>query len=352
MMFTKTLIPLAGAAALACSAPTAFACASCGCSLYSDAATGYSTEPGWSASLQYDFIDQSRLRNGSHAVSPRDVAAINDAGGSQEVERDTLNRYVTLGLAYAPDAAWHFRLLVPYVDRSHSTYADAPNPLTADQLSSASISGLGDVRLLAGYQGLLPDANLGLQLGLKLPTGRYGGPNADGSGTVGRNPVAFQTGPLAQQAAPDNLVDTSLQPGTGSTDLILGAFYHHAVSMQLDAYVDAQFQAAVAHRLDQAGADFRPGNATTVTLGARYALSSGLMPQLQLNVAHKAPDQGALADAADSAGTVAYLSPGATVTVSPGVRLFGFVQLPVWSRLQGFQLAPRWALSAGLSTTF
>jgi hypothetical protein len=348
----KTLIPLAGAAALASSASTAVACASCGCSLYSDAASGYSTEPGWTASLQYDFIDQSQLRNGSHAVAPSAVAAINDAGGSQEVERDTLNRYVTLGLGWAPSAAWHFRLLVPYVDRSHSTYADSPNPLSADQISSASITGLGDLRLLAGYQGLLPDANLGLQLGLKLPTGRYGGPNADGSGIAGRNPVAFQTGPLARQPAPDNLVDTSLQPGTGSTDLILGAFYHHAVSMQLDAYVDAQFQAALAHRLDQPGADFRPGNATTLTLGARYAMSPGLMPQLQLNVAHKAADQGALADHADSAGTVAYLSPGATVSLSPGVRLFGFVQLPVWSRLQGYQLAPRWTLSAGLSAMF
>jgi hypothetical protein len=340
------------AALLGAAAGPAFACATCGCSLSSDAAMGYTTEAGWRASLQFDWIDQKQLRRGTHAIAARDVAAINDAGGDQEVEHDTVNRYTTLGLSYAPDADWGVRLLVPWVDRGHSTYGASTNPLGADELSSARIVGLGDVRLLGTWQGLLPGGNLGLQFGVKLPTGRYGGPGADGAGIVGRRPVAFRDGPLSRQASPDNLVDTSLQPGTGSTDVLLGAFWHTAVTHELDTFVNAQFQAAVSQRLHQAGADFRPGNTTFLSFGARYEADPALIPQVQVNVSHKGADRGALADNPDSAGTVVYLSPGATWSPQPRVQLFAFAQIPVHSNLVGIQLAPRWTASGGISVGF
>ena len=343
--------PLIAAALLAGSAPV-LACATCGCSLSSDAATGYATEAGWRASLQFDDIDQRQLRSGTRAISPAAVAAINDAGGDQEVERDTVNRYLTVGLSYAPNEDWGVRLLLPYVDRGHSTYGAASNPLTSADISSARITGLGDARIIGTWQGLLEGNNLGLQLGLKLPTGRYGGPNATGDGVAGRNPTAFRSGPLSQQASPDNLVDTSLQPGTGTTDVIVGAFYHQAVSQDVDAFVNVQHQAAVAQRLRQAGADFRPGNTTFVSFGARYEADPALIPQVQVNISHKGADQGALADNPDSAGTVVYLSPGATWSPLARTQLFAFAQLPIHSNLVGVQLAPRWTVSTGVSVGF
>ena len=331
---------------------SALACATCGCSLSTDAAMGYSTDTGWRFSLQYDFLNQNQLRIGGHAVSTAGVAAINDAGGDQEVEHETINRYTTLGLAYSPSDAWNLRLLVPYVDRSHSTYGAASNPVSADDLSGSTLKGLGDLRFIASYQGFLEGRNLGLQLGVKLPTGRYGGPGADGVSVVGRHPTAFSSGPIARNPSPGNLVDTSLQPGNGSTDAIVGMYYHHAVSDDLDGFVNGQFQAAMTHRLDQAGQDFRPGNTATVSVGLRYEADPALVPQLQLNVFRKRRDQGALADNPDSAGTVAYLSPGLTVSVMQNLQAFGFVQLPVYSRLDGYQLAPRWTASVGLSYAY
>ena len=331
---------------------SAFACATCGCSLSTDAAMGFSAETGWRASLQVDYLDQSQLRTGTHAISRSSVARLNDAGGDQEVERDTVNRYVTLGLDYAPDADWSARLLVPYVDRGHSTYGSASNPVTPDERSGVNVTGLGDVRLIGTWQGLLPEKNLGFQLGLKLPTGDYGGPNADGTGVVGRHPTPFGSGPIAANPSPGNLVDTSLQPGTGSTDAIVGAFYHQPVSVNVEAFGSVQFQAAFANRLNQAGEDFRPGNTATVTAGARYEVAPGFVPQVQVNLYHKGRDQGALADNPDSAGTVAYVSPGATVTLVGNLQAFGFAQLPVYSHLVGIQLAPRWTASMGLSVGF
>ena len=334
------------------SSSTAFACATCGCSLSADAAMGYSTAAGWRLSMQYDYIDQSQLRSGTGSISPARIAAINDAGGDQEVEHNTTNRYITLGLSYLPSADWGFDLLLPYIDRSHSTYGSATNPLTPGQISGTTVSSLGDVKFIASWQGLLPTHNLGFQFGVKLPTGDYGGPNAEGTGVVGRKPVAFNTGPAAQQPSPGNLLDTSLQAGTGSTDLIVGAYYYQAVSQNFDAFVNGQWQAAVMQKLDQAGADFRPGSVGTVSFGLRYEADPKIVPQVQVNLSRKSHDQGALADTTDTAGTVAYLSPGVTVSIMKNTQLYGFVQLPVYSKLDGYQLFPRWTASAGLSRAF
>ena len=339
---------LAGLGLVLAAAPIpAFACATCGCSLSTDAAMGYSAVAGWRLSLQYDTINQSQLRSGTRSVSAASVAAINDAGGNQEVEHDTTNRYTTLGLSYSPDTDWNFNLLVPYIDRSHTTYGAATNPLTPDELSGATVSGLGDIKFITAWQGLLPTHNLGLQLGVKLPTGNYGGPNADGTGTVGRNPTTFSSGPQAGQ-----LLDTSLQAGTGSTDLIAGAYFYQAVSQNFDAFVNGQFQAAVMHKLDQAGQDYRPGNLATMSFGVRYEKNPDVVPQLQMNISRKSADQGALADTTDTAGTVAYLSPGVSVGLMKNMQMYGFVQLPVYSKLQGYQLFPHWTATAGMSYTF
>ena len=346
---------LARVLALCCaaSAPAgAFACATCGCALSSDAAMGYSASAGWRLSLQYDYIDQSQLRSGGSAVAPAQVAAINDAGGDQEVEQRTINRYWTLGLGYSPNADWNFSLLVPYIDRSHTTYGAAADPLSSQDLSGATVSGIGDLKFIAAWQGLLATHALGLQLGVKLPTGDYGGPNASGTAVAGHDPTAFSTGPNARQPSPGNLLDTSLQAGNGSTDLIVGAYYYQAVSQNFDAFASGQFQASVMHRLDQPGQDYRPGNQETLSVGLRYEKNPTWVPQLQLNLSHKSADQGALADTADTAGTVAYLSPGLSVALARGVVAYGFMQVPAYSHLQGYQLFPRWTASAGLGYSF
>lgn len=329
-----------------------FACATCGCSLSSDAATGYSSTTGWLVSLQYDYLNQSQLRYGAHKISRSQAASINDAGGEQEVENRTLNRYTTLGIGYAPSTDWNFKLMVPYVDRGHTTYGAATNPLTPDALSDSHISGLGDIKFITSYQGLLPTHNLGIQLGIKLPTGNYGGPNADGTGVVGRTPRAFGSGPIALNPSPGNLVDTSLQAGTGSTDMIVGAYYYQPVSQNFDAFISSQFQAAIKQNLDQTGADYRPGNLATVSFGARYEANPDFVPQLQVNITRKSHDQGALADRADSAGTVAYLSPGATLNLGYDTHVYAFLQLPVYRKLEGYQLFPKWTASVGVTHAF
>jgi hypothetical protein len=338
------------ALALAATPFVANACATCGCSLSSDAATGYSNEPGWRIDLQYSYIDQSQLRIGAHSLSEPQVARINDNGGAQEIEKDTTSRYITAGLTYSPDMDWNVNLQIPWVDRSHSTYGNATTDrLTPSGLSGSSFSQLGDVRLIGSYQGLLPTNNLGIQFGVKLPTGDYGGQNLATGAPVGRHPVYFSSGP---NAASGQAVDTSLQPGTGSTDIIVGAYYFQAVSQDFDAFIDARYQIAALEALDQINANYRPGNLLTISTGLRYEHSPDYTPQLQINYTHKSTDQGALADITDSAGDVVYLSPGISFNLYQGLRAYGFVQLPIYSDLVGYQLFPRWTADAGISYSF
>jgi hypothetical protein len=46
---------------------------------------------------------------------------------------------------------------------------------------------------------------------------------------------------------------------------------------------------------------------------------------------------------------VAYISPGLTAEVTTKLHVFGFVQIPVYSNLYGYQLFPRYTASVGAS---
>jgi hypothetical protein len=224
--------------------------------------------------------------------------------------------------------------------RDHTTYGFQLAPYTPtesapSQISDAHVSSLGDVRLIGSYQGFLDDHNLGVQLGVKLATGEFG------------TRVNFKSGPNAGTP-----LDASLQAGTGSTDIIVGAYYYRAIGDSFEAFINGQLQAAVAERQNEPGADFRPGNSGTMSLGIRYEMNPRWVPQVQLNLSHKAPDGGALADLPDTAGTVIYLSPGLTVPALQHLHLFGFVQLPIYSKLEGYQVFPHWTASLGASYGF
>lgn len=348
-MSMRTRVAAATVLALSALPLAAHACATCGCTLSTDAATGYTTTSGWRINLDYTFIDQDRLRTGNGHASPQQVVDQPADPGAEggEIEKQTINRYLNMNVSYRFDADWGIDLLLPWVVRDHSTYGDQDQPYQAaqtapDQVSAAKLAGLGDLKLLGSYQGFLPTHNFGVQLGVKLPTGRYGGETQDGV-TVG-HPVRFHNGP----AAGDGL-DTSLQAGTGSTDLIVGAYDYQPVSQNFDAFVNGQFQSAVSQRLNAADADFRPGNLASLSFGVRYEAHADWVPQLQINLQHKSADQGALADRPDSAGTVAYLSPGISASLGKRLQAYAFVQVPVYSHLSGYQLFPHWTGTVGLS---
>ncbi len=320
-MLSKHTLALLIASALLLPSGSALACATCGCTLSTDAATGYSTQTGWRLNLQYDYINQDQLRHNTGTASVVPVG--------NELEHQTKNHYTTTSLSYAPNRSWSVSLQIPYVIRDHSTYGEY-DPAATLALSSSNSSSLGDIKLIGNYQGFLPTHNLGIQLGIKFASGQYG------------DAVNFSAGPAAGGA-----LDTSLQPGTGSTDLILGAYYYRALSQDFDGFAHINYQFSVASRFD-----YRPGNYFNLSSGVRYITQTSWVPQLQFNLSNRSQDSGANADVDNSGGTFLYLSPGLSFLGTKHTQLYGFVQIPVYQNLTGWQLAPRSTFSIGVSHEF
>ena len=298
----------------------AHACSSCGCTLNADwASQGLVAGSGWRLDVREDYFDQSDLRSGTDSVARGSIALPSDT----ETQQKTLNRNTTVGIEYSPGPEWGVGIALPYFDRFHTTIGAGDTAISTSQSR-----GIGDVRLLARYAGLGDDRTFGVQFGLKLATGR--------------TDDTFRAGPLTGE-----VVDRGLQPGTGSTDLLIGAYKFGALPGNFDYFVQGMLQQAVAH-----DSDFRPGAGLNLSFGARYVASAFFVPQLQLNLRAEKRESGAAADIPNSGATLAYLSPGATLNFTRRLSGFVFVQAPVYQRVNGLQLEPRSSVSLGAHYIF
>jgi hypothetical protein len=259
------------------------------------------------------------LRSGTHAVNRDSLTFPND----DEVQQRTLNRNLWLDLNYV-SGPWSVALQLPYHDRFHTTIAEGDT-----EISTSQASGLGDVRLLARYQ-LRRErmSSWSLQFGLKLPTGRFDQIFAEGP----------QTG---------ELLDRGLQLGTGTTDLLAGVAWFARPATNLGMFAQAALDQPLAER-----DDFLPSTSFNVSSGVRWLNASHFTPQLQVNVKFEGREHGAEADVENSGSTAVHLSPGITAELTAKSTAFVFVQLPVYQRVNGLQLAPHWLLSTGLRWKF
>jgi hypothetical protein len=298
----------------------AHACSACGCTLSSDwASQGVAASRGWRFDLRYDFFEQDQLREGSDAVSRKNFAFPSE----REVQRYTINRNTMLSFDYSPDKDWGVGVSLPWFDRSHATIAEGDT-----HVSTSHDRGIGDLRVLGRYSGFDAQRSTGVLFGVKLPTGNS-------------NDV-FQSGP--QQG---ELVDRGLQLGTGTTDVIAGAYHFGAFAPDWGYFAQALAQ----HALDSHDG-FRPGDGLNVNLGLRYNASSRWVPELQLNVRAEKRERGINADVENSGATLAYVSPGITWNPTRKLSLFAFMQAPIYQRVNGLQLEATRFASLGLHYRF
>jgi len=296
-------------------ASNSFACSSCGCTLNSDwSSQGYVAGKGVSIDLRYDYFDQTELRTGAHSVDRSAIGFPTD----REIQQTTTNKNTTLGVDYGISRYWGVGVQLPYFDRLHTTITEGDTDISTSHTRS-----VGDVRVMARYQGFSEDVSYGVQFGLKLPTGRID--------------ALFSDGPQVGES-----LDRGLQPGTGTTDLLIGAYNVGSLAPAFSYFAQVLLQQALTSR-----DGFKPGIGLNANIGARYTGFGKIVPQLQLNLRVEDRESGSNADIPNSGATLAFISPGVSFKVASRADIFAYAQLPLYQRVNGLQLEARYFFSAG-----
>jgi hypothetical protein len=279
-------------------------------------------EPGWSLDLRYESIRQDQPRTGTRDIAVGELPRHHD-------EVRTANRNLLGALDYSFDQDWGVNLLVPIVDRQHD---HIHNHLGAQEPESWAFTELGDVRVLARRRLATTEdaaassvATTGINFGLKLPTGRTDVRNDDGE-----------------------LAERTLQPGSGTTDAVLGAYHSkHLPLRSLSWFVQGLAQIALNHH-----GDYQPGSRLSADAGVRYEAGDRLALLLQINTLLKARDHGVEAEPEDTGGTFVFLGPGVSYAFTRRLQAYAFVQLPLYQRVNGVQLVPDYAFAVGMNARF
>ena len=299
--------------------------ASCGaafCLVNTDwGSQGVWTEPGVRADVRYEYIDLDQPRNGRDRVGVGQIPRDHD-------EVQTVNRNVVTAIDYGFSPVLSFSLALPMVDRDHRHIHNDPG---AAQIETWQFRKLGDVRLQGRYQLMTggDDAahlsSAGVIFGVKLPTGKHDVANGEGE-----------------------VAERTLQPGTGTTDLVIGAYYQAALPLH-----GASWFARAAATLPANSRDhYKPGKSLGLDGGYRYELNDNVALVAQANFSAKDRDSGAEAEPEDSGSRTLSVSPGIVFTLGRNAQLYAFVQKPVYQSVNGVQLTASWSWLMGVSARF
>jgi hypothetical protein len=288
------------------------ACA-CGCGVFDvGTANMLPHEPGGIGFIEYDYQDQTRNWSGASPAPTKDNGDL-----------DIRTHFVKLGLQYMLSDAWGFEAELPYaIRRFRSVSGDTGEPATT------SYSEIGDVRIRAIYAGFLEDMSLGVTAGLKLPTGEYTASSSDVE------------------------IDRDTQIGSGSTDLLLGAFDRGGLGRGdlgwfAQALLDLPF---VTRDLYHPGLEV-DGAVGVDWLGAKIG-EVHVTPIAQLLASVRTRDTGpAAANPVASGYERVLVSPGIEVDAHP-IMLYADVEFPIYQRVNGDQLVAPVLVKVMLGVSF
>jgi hypothetical protein len=290
----------------------AFGCA-CGCGVFEVGTSSmFPSGAGGTAYVNYDYMDQ----NQNWSDSSRAPAANN---GDKEIRTDFINT----GVQYMFNRSWGAQIELPYAYRSFATVSGVTGKTVKLDWGS-----LGDIRLNAIYTGFSDDLSSGVTLGLKLPTGNYNHNDANGD------------------------IDRDSEIGTGSTDILLGGFFRHAL---VSATPWQWFSQAELDLPTLTQGNYRPGFEMDAAAGIDYAGWSlgraSISPLAQALVSERTRDYGAAANSPDSGYTRLLLSPGIEIHLHP-VKIYADAELPVFQHVNGNQLVAPVLVKVTLSYMF
>lgn len=298
--------------------------ASCGsafCIVNTDwTSQGAWSEPGLRFDLRYEYIDQDQPRHGTDRIGVGAIPMHHD-----EVYTKNNNWFATADWNLAP--AWSVSVVLPYIDRDHLHIHNHRGEKLEERWH---LRGVGDMRVMGRYQMSASQdpakpSSTGLYFGVKLPTGEYDQANGEGE-----------------------VAERSLQPGTGTTDGVLGFWWHGGAPLEGWTWW-SRLQGQFAMNSKDG---FKPGNQVQLDGGVRRAIGDSWAFMLQANALWKGRDSGENAEPDDSGQSAIFLSPGVSWNLSRDAQLYAFVQVPLWQKVNGVQLTADWSALAGVSWRF
>jgi len=294
-----------------------WACA-CGCGIFDVGLPGLPVSGmNDQVGLQYSFMNQ----NWNHSGASGQAGALNS-------DKQIGTNFYTLYGQHMFNENWGIEAMLPYWMRSFTTDTTGTpgqiNPAPTPQ--SANVSSFSDLRVMGMYTGFSKDKSSGLTFGFKLPTG----------------PI---------NASP--LLDRDTEPGTGTTDLLLGGYSMGNLSADWGWFTQGTWRHALNHYQG-----YKPGDSINTVGGVTYngiETSTHVIPMIQANVIWRAPDQGggdAIYGNANSGYLNAYLAPGALINLTKHWQANTSVYLPLYRYANGDQLVPHWMVNAGITYLF
>jgi len=304
-----SFVPLVGFTTTA-----ARACA-CGCSVFDVGGLDLPQEQdhGGRVFVEYWSGDQTENYIGSSRAS-----------GNLNSDKQINTQWINVGFNYNFNRDWGVMVRVPTVNRT----------LTTDTGDFAGIvpfnsKDIGDVEVMGMYTGFFKDMSTGIIFGLKLPSGTYTAPG----------------------------LDRDTQIGTGSTDLLLGAFHRGLLSgdnaWQYFSQIMWRQPFLYKSAADPQGFfDGNPGVVQTYFPGAQFDGSAGIVynnlyhvlgldkitPLAQVIMSHRNADSGTGSDPFNSGFDRVMLSPGIEFTKvvdeanNRVVKVYADVEFPVYYR--------------------
>lgn len=305
-------------------------CGSSSCFLDTGRSGGLQPKGSLLLDLSFQFVDQTRKLAGRDGVS--EVLAPAVSFEEREIEPDhhreiaTRNTLVQLALAYGVTKRLSLEVLLPLVVvRNHEHFDDVGSPGEFFTRQDGS-SGFGDVRAMARYGLLVARRDLFVaDVGVKLPTGSY-----------------------RQRDSEGDINEPTLQPGSGSTDL-LGAvrWSRQIVPRKFEAFTGVTYRLG---RRNDLG--YRFGEELVLNTGFEKRPGGSWAWSFQLNARRTGRDRYLGQPVPSTGALLVNLSPGVRFIAPSGTEFYGFVQVPILQDVNEAQLAPATGILLGIAKQF
>jgi hypothetical protein len=314
---------------LALAGPAHATCGSTACFLSTLTQDGPLSPKTFRLDVSYRYVDQSRKRSGTSSTDEVLTPGVDFVAKELELDHHRELRtgfhLVQADLAYGLTDRLSLLASVPLVSaklHEHVIIEDGEERFS----DGDGTTGFGDVQLGARYAFLSSPRDLVLATAaVKLPTGAH--ERLDSAGEI---------------------TEPTLQPGTGSTDVVGGFLFSHQVQpRQTEVFVSGSYRHDGTN-----GLAYQLGDETQAAVGVTRNLGNGWTASLQANVRHARRDQFVDEDVPSTGSTLVNLTPGLRFEASASLSLYVFVPVPLYQRVNEAQLTPKLGLVAGFSRRF